>query len=57
VGRKTYIRCTQTPLDYMDAFAARAADDPEWESYSLETGHDCMLTEPDRLAAMLMAQL
>jgi len=57
VPRKTYIRCTQTPLDYMDAFAAHAADDPEWESYALETGHDCMLTEPDRLAAMLMAQL
>ena len=57
VARKTYIRCTQTPLDYMDAFAAQAADDPAWSMYFIETGHDCMVSEPDRLAAMLMAQL
>jgi pimeloyl-ACP methyl ester carboxylesterase len=57
VPRKTYIRCTQTPLSYMDAFAERAANDADWSLYYLETGHDCMVTEPERLAAMLMAQL
>lgn len=57
VATKTYIRCTQTPLPYMDAFAEQADDDPAWSLYYIETGHDCMITEPDRLAAMLMAQL
>jgi len=57
VAKKTYIRCTETPLAYMDAFAERAANDPDWSLYLLETGHDCMVTEPERLAAMLMAQL
>ena len=57
VATKTYIRCTETPLAYMDAFADFAANDADWSLYYIETGHDCMVTEPDRLAAMLMAQL
>lgn len=54
VPRKLYIRCTETPLDYMDAFAERAAGDDNWDLMQLETGHDCMVTEPERQAAMLM---
>ncbi|MBT3791016.1 MAG: alpha/beta hydrolase [Alphaproteobacteria bacterium] len=53
----TYIRCTQSGLDYMDRFSAHAATDENWTVHYMPTGHDCMVTEPDHLAALLMTHI
>jgi pimeloyl-ACP methyl ester carboxylesterase len=54
VAEKTFIRCTQSGLDYMDKFSEQALADDTWVVHYLPTGHDCMVTEPDHLAALLM---
>ena len=54
VVTKVYIRCTRTPLDYLDGFAAEARHDSGWDLHFLETGHDCMITQPAELAAVLL---
>ena len=51
---KAYIRCTQTPLGYMQQFVERAERAPDWQLLYIDTGHDCMVTEPERLAQMLI---
>jgi len=54
VPDKSYIRCTRSGLDYMDRFSERALADDSWKVHYLSTGHDCMVTEPDQLAALLL---
>ena len=54
VLNKIYIRCTQSGLDYMDQFSEQALADENWTVHYLPTGHDCMVTAPHQLAALLM---
>jgi pimeloyl-ACP methyl ester carboxylesterase len=54
VPLKAYIRCTQTPLGYMQQFVERAEQAPDWQLLYIDTGHDCMVTEPERLTHMLI---
>ncbi|MBT3703669.1 MAG: alpha/beta hydrolase [Alphaproteobacteria bacterium] len=56
VASLSYIRCTQSGLDYMDRFSEHAAAAPNWRIHYIPTGHDCMVTEPDHLAALLMTE-
>jgi len=56
VPEKTYIRCTESGLDYMDRYSERALASDDWAIHYLPTGHDCMITEPDHLAALLMTR-
>ena len=54
VPQKVYIRCVNPPLPYMDQFQSFAEQQDDWDSYVMETGHDCMVTEPDQLAEILL---
>jgi len=54
IARHAYIRCTDTELDYMEQFVEAAQTAPGWDLHYLETGHDCMITEPEALAALLL---
>jgi pimeloyl-ACP methyl ester carboxylesterase len=56
VSSLSYIRCTQSGLDYLDRFSEHAAAEPKWRVHYMPTGHDCMVTEPDHLAALLMTE-
>ena len=55
VAVKVYIRCTQTPLDYLDSFAGWAGQESGWNLHRLASGHDCMITEPEGLAEILLS--
>jgi len=54
VAKKIYIRCTNPPLPYMDQFQNYAEQQADWDTYEMDTGHDCMVTEPDELAELLL---
>ncbi|WP_417463284.1 hypothetical protein [Kordiimonas sp.] len=54
VHRKAYIRCTDPTLTYMDRFQEHAEGLPDWDSHELATGHDCMITQPQELAELLL---
>lgn len=55
IARKAYIRCTDTPLAYMERFVAEAEARPDWALERLDTGHDAMITAPAALARLLLA--
>jgi pimeloyl-ACP methyl ester carboxylesterase len=53
---RTYIHCTEGPIVSLFApFANAASKDPTWAYHELANGHDAMITEPDGLAALLLA--
>lgn len=54
VANKVYIRCTKPTLPYMDQFQNYAEQQADWDTYEMDTGHDCMVTEPDELADILL---
>ena len=56
VGKTVYIHCTQHPpeLAYYSRFLALADSKPDWDLHRLDSVHDCMITEPERLAAILL---
>ncbi len=54
VADKAYIRCTKPPLPYMDKFQSFAEQQADWDVYEMATGHDCMVTEPQKLADILL---
>jgi pimeloyl-ACP methyl ester carboxylesterase len=49
--RRSYIRCTESPLTGPIADARRA--EPGWMVHEIETGHDAMITRPDLVAAAI----
>jgi pimeloyl-ACP methyl ester carboxylesterase len=53
VPRLAYIRCTQPSLPYMDQFQG-AAGAAGWDIHEIATGHDCMITQPQELADILL---
>jgi pimeloyl-ACP methyl ester carboxylesterase len=54
VARKLYILCTDPPLAYMRRFYDLAKATPGWQALELATGHDVMVTAPERLAQVLL---
>jgi pimeloyl-ACP methyl ester carboxylesterase len=49
---KTYISCKKFPN--LDALKARVRAQSGWQYIEMDTHHDCMLTEPEALAALLI---
>lgn len=48
-----YIACINPMLPPVKRFADEAKNDKSWHYYSLNTGHDAMITTPGKLAALL----
>lgn len=53
-ARRTFIHCTADPLGIFDKYAADARANPDWLAYEIPTGHDAMLTMPQRVAEILI---
>lgn len=50
-----FLHCTDKPGgDSFAGFADAARHDPGWRLHVLDTGHDAMITGPDRLARTLL---
>ena len=52
---RTYVRCTAPPFPSMLESHAWVRSQPGWGWIDFATGHDCMVTEPAKLTAMLEA--
>ena len=53
---RTYIHCVKPAMEQA-SFAAHYAvlkDNPSWRALTIDTGHDAMVTMPDKLSAMLL---
>lgn len=48
-----FIACTVRMLPAIVPYAEKAKKSKDWKYYELETGHDAMLTEPEKTAALL----
>ena len=53
---KTFIQCTTPATGTFDQFVARLRNDPAWQYHEIKTGHMAMMTEPEQLAELLLAQ-
>lgn len=51
---KTYIACTGATLRVFDASKAMARSDPAWHYVTLDSCHDCMVSDPNEVADLLM---
>lgn len=51
---RTYVYCAKPPTGSFDQFAARARADPAWKFHQLDTGHDCMITDPQGVIRILL---
>ena len=52
---KTFIQCTAPATGTFDQFVARIRNDPAWSFHEMKTGHMAMMTEPGKLAEILLA--
>jgi len=50
----TYIRCIEPIYHGMDASGAYAKAQASWQYLELETGHDAMVSDPDKLSGILV---
>jgi pimeloyl-ACP methyl ester carboxylesterase len=50
---RTFVYCSSPATGSFDQFAARYRDDPAWQFFELETGHDAMILMPERVAQVL----
>jgi hypothetical protein len=51
---RTYVYCSNPPTGSFDQLAMRFRNDPAWRFYELKTGHDCMITEPEAVAYIVL---
>jgi pimeloyl-ACP methyl ester carboxylesterase len=51
---RTYIYCSQPAMGPFGQFAERARAEAGWRYREIATGHDAMVTEPERLSELLM---
>ena len=51
---KTFVYCSSPATGSFDAFAARYRKDPAWRFHELQTGHDAMILQPERVAEILL---
>jgi pimeloyl-ACP methyl ester carboxylesterase len=55
---RRFVHCTDKPgADSFAGFAAAAREDPAWRFAELDTGHDGMITAPDRVADALLVDV
>jgi pimeloyl-ACP methyl ester carboxylesterase len=54
IARKIYVRATVYDSPAFRPFAARVAADPAWRLIEMAAGHDLMIDEPDKVAALLL---
>jgi hypothetical protein len=56
--RRAYVHCVDPvlPMASFAAHHARLSGDQSWTTTSLPTGHDAMITRPDLVADLLIAQ-
>jgi pimeloyl-ACP methyl ester carboxylesterase len=54
---RTYVYCTSPAMGLFDQFAKEIRDDPTWRFHELKTGHDCMITDPDAVARIVLELL
>jgi pimeloyl-ACP methyl ester carboxylesterase len=52
--RKTFISCTDPILFILYETLPKVKNNPDWEFLEILTGHEAMITEPVKLAEMLM---
>jgi pimeloyl-ACP methyl ester carboxylesterase len=52
--RRVYVRCLAFPHAGFDRSAAHARDDPGWTLHELDTSHVPYVTDPEKLAALLL---
>src|SRR5687767_4523138 len=50
---RTFVYCSSPATGSFDQFAAKYRNDPAWQFFELETGHDAMILMPERVAAIL----
>jgi pimeloyl-ACP methyl ester carboxylesterase len=50
----TYIACVNPQMPVLKVFGDKAKNSPDWKYYTLNTGHDAMITMPDELSALLI---
>jgi hypothetical protein len=53
VPTKTYVRAANYPNPTFDAFLSEAKA-KRWRTFSVPSGHDVMVDEPERLAKILL---
>jgi pimeloyl-ACP methyl ester carboxylesterase len=51
---RSFVYCSDPPTGSFGQFAERLRNDPAWRFYELRTGHDCMITDPDGVARVLL---
>jgi pimeloyl-ACP methyl ester carboxylesterase len=56
VGKHLYILSTSPALPYMRQFYETALATPGWDAMEMATGHDAMVTEPEKLTAIFLAR-
>jgi pimeloyl-ACP methyl ester carboxylesterase len=56
VRKRLYILCTDPALEYMRQFYESAVTDNGWDTMELATGHDAMVTEPEKLAQIMVSR-
>ncbi|ASZ13486.1 alpha/beta fold hydrolase [Chitinophaga pendula] len=49
-----YVACLDEQLSVLKQFDEKTRNNKDWEFYSLDTGHDAMITAPDQLATLLL---
>lgn len=52
--RKTYIECTQNALPVIEPIRKRVRADSSWRVRTLDSGHDAMVSAPERLTKLLV---
>ncbi len=52
--KTVYVRCTGLGVEILEQFAEVARSKANWDMHFLETGHDCMITAPADLVAVLL---
>jgi pimeloyl-ACP methyl ester carboxylesterase len=50
---KTFVYCSSPATGSFDRFAAKIRNDPAWQFFELQTGHDAMILMPERVAEIL----
>lgn len=51
---RTYIYCNNPAIGPFGQFADRLRDDATWQYLEMATGHDAMISEPEKLAEILL---
>ena len=54
IAKKTYIRATSYPNPRFDGYFTKLQADSSWRTYGVPSGHDVMVDQPERLAAILL---